>query len=305
MKGLKPMENKTLLHGAASEIITPFTDDGKVDYDLLAAECEFMIQNGITAFFVNGLASEAMMLGLEQRVEIVRCVVDTTRGRIPVLGNLIFNTVDQAVECVRRYEEAGVDGIFITPPLIYKYTNEGLYNYISGIARSTQLPTYLYNAPETGNKIPQEVVVSVFRDNPNLKGYKDSTQDVIHLQTVMSLLGKERPIELMAGSDAQIYATWMLGGQGVISLITCVFPWLIVEICDALKKGKYERANELQGKILRVRQALKIGPFMAAYKYASQLTGTPLGRMRSPLSELSDAEKEKIKTLLKKEEMIE
>lgn len=62
------MENKTLLHGAASEIITPFTDDGKVDYDLLAAECEFMIQNGITAFFVNGLASEAMMLGLEQRV---------------------------------------------------------------------------------------------------------------------------------------------------------------------------------------------------------------------------------------------
>ena len=91
------------------------------------------------------------------------------------------------------------------------------------------------NTLETGNNIPPEVVASVFRDNPNLKGYKDSTQDVIHLQTVMSLLGKERPIELMAGSDAQIYATWMLGGQGVISLITCVFPQLIVEICDALK----------------------------------------------------------------------
>lgn len=298
------MDDRNLLHGAASEIITPFTAGGEVDYDLLAAECEFLIQNGITAFFVNGLASEAMMLSLDQRVEIVKSAVKTANGRVPVLANLIFNSVDQAVECVRRYEKASADGIFITPPLIYKYTNEGLYNYISGIAHSTELPTYLYNAPETGNKIPPEVVARVFHDNPNMMGYKDSTQDVIHLQTVMSLMDKGRPFELMAGSDAQIYATWMLGGLGVVSLITCVFPQLIVNICRALQDKDYDRAQELQGKILRVRKALKIGPFMAAYKYASVLTGTPLGRMKSPLSELSEAEKEKIKALLTEEKMI-
>jgi|GEM_PF-372385 len=298
------MSEQYLLHGPASEIITPFTDEGKVDFELLEAEYEFLISNGITGFFVNGLASEALMMSTDDKVEAVRRAVKVSGGRVPVMGNLIFNSIDLAVECMRLYENCGADGIFVTPPLVYKYTSEGLYNYISGIAKATKLPVYLYNAPETGNKIPPEIVAQVFKDNPNMRGYKDSTQDVIHQQTVLSLIGKDRHFELMAGSDAQILSTSLLGGRGVVSLITCVFPKLIVDMCDAVAAKDYDRAEQLQGKILRVRQALKIGPFMSAYKYVAQLTGTPLGRIKAPLGEVNEAEKEKIKNLLIKEKML-
>lgn len=299
------MSEKYLLYGPASEIITPFADDGNVDFELLEAEYEFLIANGITGFFVNGLASEAMMMSIEQKVEAVRRAVKISAGRVPVFGNLISGSVEHAIECLRRYEDCGADGIFITPPLIYKYTNDGLYNFISGIAKETSLPVYLYNAPETGNKIPPEVVARAFKDNPNLRGYKDSTQDIIHQQTVLSLIGRERHFELMAGSDAQILSTSLMGGVGVVSLITCVFPRLIVEICETIKNGDLEKAEILQGKILRVRQALKIGPFMSAYKYVSELTGNPLGKIKAPLSEVNEAEKEKIRALLIKENMIQ
>lgn len=298
------MSEKYLLYGAASEIITPFTETGEVDYELLEAEYEFLINNGITGLFVNGLASESLMLDVDQRVEVVRRAVTVSAGRVPVFGNLINNSIDLAVQCMRRYEDCGVDGIFITPPLIYKYTGEGLYDYFAGIASATTLPVYIYNAPETGNKVSPEILAKLFHNLPNLRGYKDSTQDVIHQQTLIDLIGKERHFELMAGSDAQILSTSLLGGKGIVSLITCVFPKLILDLVDAIERKDYDKAQELQGKVLRVRQALKVGPFMGAYKYVSELIGSPLGKMKAPLKEVSEADKAKIKDLLTKENMI-
>lgn len=75
-----------------------------------------------------------------------------------MLGNLIYNSVDMAVDCMKRYEECGCGAIIITPPLVYKYTEEGLYRYFAGIAGQTKLPVYLYNAPETGNKLSPELI---------------------------------------------------------------------------------------------------------------------------------------------------
>ena len=298
------MSKENLIYGPASEIVTPFTEGGAVDFGMLEAEYEFLIANGITGFFVNGLASEVLMMSIDEQVEAVKRAVKVAGGRVPVFANMVFNSVDHAVDCMRKHEANGADGIFLAPPLVYKYTSEGLYSYLSGVARATALPVYFYNAPETGNKVSPEVVAKVFHDNPNMRGYKDSTQDIIHQQTLLSLIGKERHFELLAGSDAQILSTSLLGGCGVISLITCVFPKLIVEMCETVASGDIAKAEALQGKILRVRQALKIGPFMSAYKYVSTLTGTPLGKVKSPLGEVSEAEKEKIKALLVKEEML-
>lgn len=298
------MVKSLLFHGAASEVITPFTSAGEIDFELLGEEIEYLIRNGITGVFVNGLASEALMLSTEQRVEVVRTAVKTAAGRIPIVGNLLYNSVDLAVDCVHQYEECGCDAIIITPPLIYKYTEDGLYHFFADIAKETSLPVYLYNAPETGNKISPEIIGRLFAEVENMRGYKDSTQDIIHQQTVLRLIGKDRHFELMAGSDAQILTTSMLGGVGVFSLLTCIFPKLIVDICDTIERKDWETAKEMQEKILRVRQAMKIGPFMAAYKYVGGLVGAPLGRMKAPLSEVSETDKKKIVEILEEQGMI-
>lgn len=298
------MSGKYLFHGPASEVITPFTQDGKIDFALLGGEIEFLIKNGVTGVFVNGLASEALMLSTEQRIETARVAVKVSDGRIPVVGNLLYNSVDLAVECLRSYEKVGCDAVILTPPAIYKYTAEGLFEYFKNIAESTDLPVYLYNAPETGNKVSPEIIAKLFAEVPNMRGYKDSTQDIIHQQSVLRLIGKERHFELMAGSDAQIVPTYMLGGIGVFSLITCVFPKLIVDTCKAAEAKDWEKAKELQEKILRVRQALKVGPFMAAYKYVGALVDAPLGRMKAPLSEVSESDKSKILDILNEQCML-
>ena len=298
------MDKKLLFHGPASEVITPFNSDGTVNFSLLGEEIEYLIQNGITGVFVNGLASEALMLTTEERVEAVRVAVQVSNGRIPVVGNLLYNNIDHAIDCLHKYEECGCDAIIMTPPMIYKYTEEGLYNYFSEIASATMLPVYLYNAPETGNKVSPELIARLFAEIPNMRGYKDSTQDIIHLQTLLRLIEPDRHFELMAGSDALIVPTCMLGGVGIFSLITCTFPKLIVDTCAAIDAGDWDTAKKLQAKILRVRQAMKVGPFMAAYKYVGSLVGAPLGKMKYPLSEVSESDKQKILSILKEQEML-
>ena len=120
----------------------------------------------------------------------------------------------------------------------------------------------------------------------------------------MLRLVADRPFELICGSDAQTATTMMLGGIGVISLISAVFPQPIIDLCEACDSGNWEQANEMQARVLRIREALKIGPFLAAYRFAADKAGVSLGYARQPLVPLNDAEKEKVEKLLKAEHLI-
>lgn len=299
------LKKDALFYGAASEIITPFDANGDIKYNLIEEQVKFLIEKGIKGLFANGLASEALMMTTDERLESLKIAVKAANGRVPIMGNVIYNSVSEASDFVARSENLGVDAIIITPPLVYKYSDQAMFDYFNGIARSTKLPVYLYNAPETGNKIAPEMIKKLFDTTENFWGYKDSTQDIIHQHTLLSIMDKNRHFELMAGSDAQIVTTMLMGGLGILSLISCVFPEIIVEVVAAADDGNWDRARNLQEKILRVRKALKIGPFMDAYKYVSTLTGgANLGEVRGPLSVLSSSEKEKIVAILKEEEMI-
>lgn len=289
-----------LFHGPASEVVTPFYEDGAVAYDLLEQEINYMIEHGVTGFFVNGLASEALVLNRAEQEECARIVYKACRGRVPLMGNIIANSIEDGISMAKMYAKIGYDAIIITPPPVYKHTADGIFEFFSVIASATELPVYIYNAPETGNKLSPAMVAKLFEANEQFRGYKDSTQSIIEQQTLIALIGKERHFELLAGSDAQIVTTAMLGGAGGISLITVVFPELIVECCKACEEEEWEKAIELQETILKVREALKCGPFMAAYKYVSERLGRSLGRMRKPLAYVSEQDRRMIDEKLEK-----
>jgi 4-hydroxy-tetrahydrodipicolinate synthase len=287
-----------LFHGAASEVVTPFHPNGKVAYELLEQEINYMIDKGVTGFFVNGLASEALMLSFEERMECAKIVITTVNGRVPIMGNIIANSLEEGITAARAYAGLGADAIIITPPLIYKYSPEGIFDFFNEIASSTPLPAYIYNAPETGNKLSPQQISKLLKANSNIIGCKDSTQNIIEQQTLLSLVEKGKHFELLAGSDAQIVSTMMLGGVGCISLITVVFPELIVETCKACENGEWEKAIDLQARVLRVREMLKIGPFMAAYKYVSNKLGRPMGGMKRPMAYVSSQDMQEIDAIL-------
>lgn len=286
--------------GTVTELITPFTADGAVDYDLLRGEAACQVRAGVAGLFTNGLASEALSMNAEEQIEATRVAAEAAAGKIPVMGNIVSNSLYGARKMLAAYEKTGAAAVCFQPPSVYACSQKALFAFLDTLCKATSLPVGLYNAPQTGNTLSPDAVASLFRENPNLRYYKESTIDFVHIQNTMRLIGKDRDMQFLNGSDATTFSVMQLGGKGVVSLISAVFPKAILALTDAMLAGEIDKARDAQNRILQIRDALKSGPFVAGYKYASQLAGVPLGVMRKPLADLADAEKETIKTNLAK-----
>ncbi len=294
----------TRFSGAITDILTPFAPNGEVDFGLYSPWLDFQIEGGVTGIFVNGLASEAILLEAEEQVRIADKTVQLLRGRAPVMGNVTAASTATAVRIIKGYEAAGVDAICVTNPPVYPYDPRSLFFHFGTAAKATSLPVYIYNAPQSGYLISPSLVAQIVNEYENVIGYKDSTLDFIHLQSVLSHVKKGKRFEVFAGSDALILSTMQLGGLGIISLLTAVFPRLVADLCSEITAGNFPRALELQLRVNRAREILKSGPFLAGYKFASRLVGYSTGSLRMPLSDLTEDEKKRIEKLLREERFI-
>ncbi|MFN6431848.1 4-hydroxy-tetrahydrodipicolinate synthase [Eubacterium callanderi] len=294
------MADNVSFKGVMTELITPFTEDGQVDYPLLRGEVAYQLQNGIKALFTNGIASESLSLTAEELIETTKTVVEAAGDRALVMGNIACQTLPEAMQVLRGYEAAGVDAVCIQQPCVYSIPQEELVAYFDAIASATALPAGIYNAPQTGNTLSPASVAAIFKHNENMQFYKESTIDFVHIQNTMRLIGPDRSMTFLNGSDATTFSVMQLGGAGVVSLISAVFPKAVLKLVNAMEAGDIAGGRAAQNEILLIREALKTGPFVAGYKYAAGLMGVPLGYMRRPLAELSEDEKEKIKTSLEK-----
>lgn len=289
--------------GAASELVTPFDVEGHVMLDLVSQEIEFMASVGISGVMVNGFASEVLLMNDEDRMAAARTAKESAPLDFPIMGTVLAGSVVEGVRWVRGYEKIGLDCIAIGTPPLYPYGVDALVDYYIQIAASTELPVYVYNSPEWGNKLPPEAVARIIDVSPNVVGLKDATHSLIELQSLYEMIGKER-VSVLSGSDALTVPMMLVGAQGVISLVTVVFPELIVSLCQAAARGDWSEAMALQSKVMRVRSALKIGPFMAAYKHVGNLTGHPLGTSRAPLRALTSEEAKAVEAGLDAEGML-
>jgi dihydrodipicolinate synthase/N-acetylneuraminate lyase len=286
---------KNIVKGAVTELVATFDKNEKLDLGMFENEVDFQLEAGIKGLFTGGLASESLYTTQEERAAMTRVTVKKAKGKVPVIGNIVELRPSDAHALLKAYEDAGVDAVCVTQPYVIGYTQDTLCKYFSDLAESTKLPVYVYNAPQTSNTLTPGTVTKIANNNENVVGYKDSTQDIIHLQSVQAGIKAGKHWECVSGSDATIFPTLAVGGCGIISLISAVFPKPIIDICEIYFSGDIEGAFEKQKEILEIRTALKGAPFLAGYKYASSLIGLPLGIVRAPLSDASDAEKAKIK----------
>lgn len=284
-----------LVKGAVTELIATFDKKEALDLGMYRNQVEFQLEAGIKGLFIGGLAGESLYLTKDELISMTKTVVEKAKGIVPIIGNIVELRPCDALAMLKAYEEAGVDAICITQPYVLGYTQDMLYRFCSELAQSTKLPVLIYNAPQTSNTLSPATVAKIANNNDNVVGYKDSTQDIIHLQSVQAMVSEDKHWECISGSDATIFPTLTVGGCGIISLISAVFPKPIIEICDLYFAGDIAGAFEKQKEILDIRTALKGAPFLAGYKYAAELIGLPLGIVRAPLSDATDQEKAKIK----------
>ena len=198
--------------GAGVAIVTPFYDNGEVNYDSFAKLIEFQIANNTDAIIVCGTTGEASTLSHEEHLDVIRFCVEKVNKRIPVIAGTGSNCTETAIYLSKEAEKAGVDGLLIVTPYYNKCTQKGLAEHFTMIAEAVNIPIILYNIPgRTGGVLIQpETVVKLCREVPNIVGVKDATGNISGVAKLMALAGDD--VDVYSGNDDQIVPILSLGG---------------------------------------------------------------------------------------------
>lgn len=285
--------------GAGVAIVTPFKDNGEVDYESFAKNIEFQITNGTDAIIVCGTTGEASTLSHEEHLDVIRYCVKCVNGRIPVVAGTGSNCTETAIYLSQEAEKAGVDGLLVVTPYYNKATQKGLFEHFKMVADSVKVPIILYNIPgRTGGvNILPETVVRLCTEVENIVGVKDATGNISQVAKLMSI--SDGKVDLYSGNDDQIVPLLSLGGKGVISVLSNVAPTQTHDICAKFFAGDVEGSRNLQLKAISLIDALFCEVNPIPVKKALHLMGMMGGTLRRPLTVMEDANAAKLEKAMK------
>lgn len=287
-----------LFTGAGVAIVTPFKENGEVNYEKFAELLEFQIENGTDAIIVCGTTGEASTLTHEEHLDVIKYCVDTVAGRIPVIAGTGSNCTETAVYLSREAEKYGVDGLLVVTPYYNKATQKGLIAHFKKIAGSVKTPVILYNVPgRTGCNILPETVVKLCTEVENIVGIKEASGNISQAARLMSLV-KGR-VDMYSGNDDQIIPLLSLGGKGVISVMSNVAPKETHDICAKYFAGDMEGSREIQLRAIELCDALFCEVNPIPVKTALNLMGLEVGSLRMPLSDMEESNIPKLKNAMK------
>lgn len=289
---------KPIFTGAGVAIVTPFTNDGKVDYPALKRLLEFQVENSTDAIIICGTTGEGSTLAHDEHIEAIRYTVEVIDKRIPVIASTGSNDTAYAVELSNEAEKIGVEGLLQITPYYNKTSQEGLIKHFTYIADRVSAPMILYNVPSrTGCCIKPETYAELCK-HERIVGAKEATGDLSAIAQTISLCDDD--FAVYSGNDDQITAIMSLGGKGVISVLSNIMPQQAHDIAQAALDGDFKKSAELQLKYLELCNSMFMDVNPIPVKMAMNMMGLPAGPLRLPLCEMNAANTDKLKTVLKK-----
>ena len=284
--------------GAGVAIVTPFKDNGEVDYEKFAEMVEYQIENGTDAIIVCGTTGESSTLTHEEHLDVTRYCVEKVNGRIPVIAGTGSNCTDTAIYLSTEAEKYGVDGLLLVTPYYNKATQKGLYQHFKAVADSVKVPVILYNVPSrTGCNIAPETVVKLCTEVENIVGVKEASGNLSQIVKLMSLA--DGMVDLYSGNDDQITPLLALGGKGVISVLSNVAPRQTHEICAKFFAGDVAGSCAEQLRAIPLCNALFCEVNPIPVKKALNLQGRGAGILRMPLCEMEEENAVKLEKAMK------
>lgn len=270
---------KPIFEGVGTALITPFNNDS-IDYATMARLIDRQISAGVGALIVGGTTGEAATLTDKERRELYSWAREYTEGKIPLILGTGSPSTKAAVEYTRYVGELGADGALVVTPYYNKGTREGIVRHYEAIAEATDIPLILYNVPtRTGVELDIELVERLCAI-PTVRAIKEAS-GVAEKYTALSTLTDR--IDLYAGSDAMIYLTLSLGGSGVISVVSNLYPEDTVKLCKLYFTGEREKALKIQHSMARLIESLFLETNPAPVKYAASRAGLSSPEMRLPM----------------------
>lgn len=275
----------TIFTGAAVAITTPFHLDGSINYDGLANNIDYQIENGTDAIVVCGTTGESSTMTDQEHRDCIKFTVDYTKHRVPVIAGTGSNDTRYAIELSVEAEKLGVDGLLLVTPYYNKTTQAGLVDHFTIIANSVHTPIILYNIPgRTGMNIAVDTLEKLGH-HKNIAAVKEASGNISYTAQVAAACGDL--LDIYSGNDDMIVPIMSLGGKGVISVLSNILPKETHEICQLCLDDRFKEAGEMQIKYLDLINALFCEVNPIPVKEAMNQLGMAAGACRMPLTKMS------------------
>lgn len=285
-----------IFKGAGVAIVTPFTQDDKVNFEELGKMIDFQIAGGTDAIIICGTTGESSTLTHEEHDECIKFAVEHTAGRVPVIAGTGSNSTAEAIRLSTHAQSNGADALLLVTPYYNKATQKGLIQHYTAIANSVDLPIILYNVPSrTGVNILPQTAVTLAKNVKNIVAIKEASGNISQVAELAAIA--DGCIDIYSGNDDQVVPLLSLGGVGVISVLSNVMPKLTHDMVMSYLNGDVKLSRQLQLSVMNLNKALFCEVNPIPVKEALNMMGWNAGAVRSPLCEMEPQHKE----LLRKE----
>lgn len=283
--------------GSLVAIVTPMSEGGALDLDVLRRLIDWHIAEGTDGIVIVGTTGESPTVTFDEHCLLIRTAVAQAAGRVPVIAGTGANSTIEAIELTECAKAAGAQAGLSVVPYYNKPTQEGLYQHYKKIAEAVDLPLILYN-------VPGRTVADLSNDTtlrlaavPGVVGVKDATGSMERAGDLIRRAPKD--FVLYSGDDASAMPFMLLGGHGVISVTANVAPRMMSEMCVAARAGNLQRARELNNALLPLHSKLFVEANPIPVKWACVEMGLIPSGMRLPLTPLSGEQHETVRGALR------
>ena len=292
---------KDKLNGVGVAMVTPFAEDGQVDYEALGDMVNYVIEGGVDYIVALGTTAETPTLYNSERAVIAMYTAHKINGRVPLVMGCGGNSTSEVLDQLREFDLRGADAILSVTPYYNKPSQEGLYQHFKTVAEHSPLPVILYNIPgRTGVNMTAETTLRLAREIPNIIGIKEASGNLEQMQQIID--NRPEGFLVLAGDDGIAIELMERGGDGVISVAANVFPKRFMACINEAKAGRYEVAREMWAKtnMDEAVEALFAEGNPVGAKCALSVMGKIGATMRLPLVTGSETLRERFKMLIER-----
>ncbi len=277
-------------------MVTPFHEDGSVNYEGAAELARHLVANGSDGLVVAGSTGEAATMTAEEKLKLFEVVLEAVGDRASVIAGTGSNDTMASVKFTQAAEKVGVHGALVVGPYYNKPTQEGFYQHFKTIAEATSLPIMLYNVPgRTASNIAPETVARL-AEIPNIVAIKEASGNIEQATEIIRVTPAD--FKVYSGDDAMTLPLLAVGGEGIVSVAGHVVGNQIQAMIQAFLAGDIKKAQEINLSILPVFKAMFIVTNPIPVKTSVGLLGLPAGPLRLPLTAADDAVVAKLKEVL-------
>lgn len=285
------------LTGSIVALVTPFKENGEVDFAALDRLVDFHLENGTDGILVLGTTGESSTMSDAEDVAVAQHVVNRVDGKIPIIGGAGSNATHESLTKAKGLQMIGCDALLLITPYYNKSNEEGIYRHFTTVLDATEIPSILYNIPgRTGCSISETNVIRL-AEHPNVMGIKEASGSIAYATSVARHLSPD--FRMYSGNDDMIVPILSLGGSGVISVWANVQPQLCHDLVASYLDGDYQASLRMQLDGLDLVHALFCEVNPIPVKAALAMMGMIEESYRMPLYPMADASRARVECAMR------